>query len=41
MKASFTCMQEAKPIDWARYEKEIEPELLNDFKKSFEGVGCV
>ena len=30
-------MQEVKPIDWTKYEKDVDPELLADFKKSFEG----
>lgn len=29
---------EVKPIEWAKYEKDIDPEMLADFKKSFEAL---
>ncbi|KAK9861332.1 hypothetical protein WJX84_000506 [Apatococcus fuscideae] len=31
-------VQEAKPIDWAKYEKDVDPEMLKDFKTSFEAL---
>lgn len=34
-------VQEVKPIEWAKYEKDIDPEMLADFKKSFEGEAAV